>query len=63
MADSGKKKGEWQGGPAENFDAYQAAIRKVLNAQPPGSQWVVDVEVKRVGNPVHDYRIVLSPSG
>jgi hypothetical protein len=62
MAD-GKKKGRWHGKEAQNFNDFKDAIREVLNEQPSGSTWVVEMEVKKVGNPIHDYRIVLSPSG
>jgi hypothetical protein len=59
---NGKKKGRWQGHEARDFDDFKDAIREVLNQQAPGSTWVVEIEVKKVGNPLHDYRIVLSPS-
>jgi hypothetical protein len=58
---NGKKKGRWQGQEARDFDDFKDAIREVLNQQAPGSTWVVEIEVKKVGNPLHDYRIVLSP--
>lgn len=58
-----KVKGEWQGGDARDFREFQKAIRDVLKEQPRDSTWVVEIEVKKVGNPIHDYRIVLSPGG
>ena len=58
---NGKKKGRWQGQEARTFNDFKDAIREVLNEQAPGSIWVVEMEVKKVGNPLHDYRIVLSP--
>jgi hypothetical protein len=63
MATAGKKKGPWKNNDASTFKEYQDAIKELLNQQPPGSTWMVEVEVKRVGNPIHDYRIVLSPTG
>lgn len=57
----GKKVGRWQGGGASSFQAYQRAIRELLDEQEPGTTWLVEVEVKKVGNPIHDYRIVLNP--
>ena len=59
MARSGKKRGPWQGGQARDFKAFQKAIRDLLDEQDPHTSWVVEIEVKK--NPVHDYRIVLSP--
>lgn len=60
MADGDKKKGPWQGGEAKDFKDFQKAIRHVLDQQDPHTKWVVEIEVKR--NPVHDYRIILSPA-
>jgi hypothetical protein len=57
----GKKKGSWHGGDPRDFAEYLRAIHDVLDDQDPGSVWIVDMEMKG-GNPVHDYRIVLSPS-
>lgn len=57
----GKKKGRWQGKEAGNFNEFKQAIREVLNQQEPDSIWIVELEVKKVGNPIHDYRIVLTP--
>ena len=61
MGAEGKKLGRWHKGSAPNFRAYQDAIKEVLDQQDEGSTWVVEVEVKKVGNPIHDYRIVLNP--
>lgn len=59
----GKKYGEWQGKDADDFKDYQKAVKKILHEQPAGSTWIVGMEVKRIGNPIHDYRIVLTPGG
>ncbi len=59
----GKKYGRWQGKNADDFKDYQKAVREILHQQPEGSTWVVEMEVKRIGNPIHDYRIVLTPGG
>ena len=56
----GKKKGPWHGRDPEHFADYLNAIHHVLDDQDPGSVWIVEMEMKR--NPVHDYRIVLTPS-
>jgi hypothetical protein len=58
----GKKKGRWHD-EARNFQDYKEAIREILNDQPPGSAWAVEIEVRRSGNPIHQYRIVLGPVG
>lgn len=56
-----KKTGPWHQAPAPSFAAFQKAIKDVLDEQAVGSEWVVEMEVRRRGNPIGDYRIVLSP--
>lgn len=58
----GKKKGRWKG-ELGNFNDFKEAVQEVLNQQEPDSVWIVELEVKRIGNPIHDYRIVLTPGG
>ncbi len=48
---------------AENFQKFKEAIRDELKDKDPGTEWAVRIEVKKVGNPIHEYRIVLSPLG
>ena len=62
MTEAGKKKGRWQGHAARDFQDFQNAVKEILNEQEQGSTWIVETEVRKVGNPVHDYRIVLSPT-
>ena len=57
----GRQVGRWQGEKAQSFQAYQRAIEELLNQQDAGTTWTVVVEVKKIGNPIHDYRIVLNP--
>jgi hypothetical protein len=57
-----RQEGEWKD-EAPDFDAYKEAIRQVLDKQEWESQWTVELEVRRVGNPIHQYRIVLKPAG
>lgn len=49
-------------GEAENFAAFKRAIREELDKKPAGSEWVVKIEVKKAGNPIHEYRVVLQPA-
>ena len=37
------------------------AINEVLQGESNGSEWKVEIQVKKKSNPVHDYRIVLRP--
>jgi hypothetical protein len=46
---------------ARDFAQFQAAIEEELRTKPDNSEWVVELEVKKRGNPIHDYRIVLRP--
>jgi hypothetical protein len=48
---------------AKDFDEFKSAIRAELNKKPNDSEWIVNIEVKKRGNPVHDYRIFLTPGG
>ena len=47
---------------AQNFAQFKEAIREQLNTKPAGTEWTVQIEVKKQGNPIHEYRIVLSPA-
>ena len=58
---NGKKRGRWHGHEPRTSTNTQGAIQEVLNEQAPGTTWIVEMEVKRIGNPLHDYRIVLTP--
>jgi hypothetical protein len=60
--DRDRQEGPWQD-EAPDFDAYKEAIREVLNKQEWDSIWTVELQVRRVGNPIHQYRIVLRPGG
>jgi hypothetical protein len=44
---------------AGNFNDFKKAIKDALDEKPDGSEWRVEIEVKKKGNPVHEYRIVL----
>ena len=44
---------------AENFNDFKNAIKEALRGKQDGSKWRVEIEVRKKGNPVHDYRIVL----
>lgn len=44
---------------AQNFQEFKKAIRDELDKKPAGTEWLVEIEVRKEGNPVHDYRIVL----
>jgi hypothetical protein len=48
---------------AKDFAEFQGAIKAELRAKPANSEWEVSIVVKKSGNPVHDYRIVLRPPG
>ncbi|MBA2360684.1 MAG: hypothetical protein H0V79_07130 [Actinobacteria bacterium] len=58
---AGNKTGEWRDGSSKGYDDFKDAIKKVLSDAPHDSEWTVGIEVKKRGNPVHDYRIVLQP--
>lgn len=47
---------------AKDFGEFQAAIEQELKSKPPDSEWIVEIEVKKIGNPIHGYRIVLKPN-
>jgi hypothetical protein len=49
---------QWQK-EARDFQEFKRAIREELDKKPAGTEWIVEIEVKKQGNPVHDYRIVL----
>jgi hypothetical protein len=55
-----RKKGRWKD-EAESFAEYKDAIREVLDGEAENSVWSVELEVRKVGNPIHQYRIVLGP--
>ena len=55
-----RKKGPWKD-EAESFAEYKDAIREVLKDEPEDSVWSVELEVRKSGNPIHQYRIVLGP--
>jgi hypothetical protein len=44
---------------AGNFNDFKNAIKEALRDKQDGSEWRVEIEVKKKGNPVHEYRIVL----
>ena len=52
--------GGWHG-KARDFAELQRAIEAELRTKPDGSEWIVEIQVKKVGNPIHDYKIVLRP--
>jgi hypothetical protein len=54
------KKGSWKN-EAEDFGEYKDAIREVLRDAPHDSIWNVQVQVRKSGNPIHQYRIILGP--
>lgn len=54
------KKGPWKD-EAEDFKDYKDAIQEVLREEAPNSLWNVQVQVRKSGNPIHQYRIVLTP--
>lgn len=56
----GKKEGPWRDGRNKGYDDLQEAIEQALHGEPRDSEWVVSIEVKKKGNPIHDYRIVLT---
>jgi hypothetical protein len=55
-----RKKGPWKD-EAESFAEYKEAIREVLNKEAQDSVWSVELEVRKSGNPIHQYRVVLGP--
>lgn len=55
-----RKKGPWKG-EARNFDEFKHAIRELLDEESEGAERSVEIEVRKVGNPIHQYRIVLGP--
>jgi hypothetical protein len=46
---------------ARDFNDFKNAIKEELRGKDDGSEWRVEIEVKKKGNPVHEYRIVLRP--
>jgi hypothetical protein len=56
-----KKKGPWRD-EAGDFREFKDAIRDVLRSEPRDSVWNVEIEVRKSGNPIHQYRIVLAPA-
>ena len=54
------KKGPWKD-EAESFRDYKEAIRELLDGEEHNSIWNVEVQVRKSGNPIHQYRIVLGP--
>jgi hypothetical protein len=44
---------------AQNFAQFKDAIREQLSTKPAGSEWTVHIQVRKAGNPIHEYRIVL----
>lgn len=54
------KKGPWKD-EARDFEEYKNAIRDVLKDEPHDSIWNVQVQVRKSGNPIHQYRIILGP--
>ena len=57
MAGGSEKKGSWH--PEDH--KVKDAINEVLQGESNGSEWKVEIQVKKKSNPVHDYRIVLRP--
>ena len=54
------RKGPWKD-EAQDFEEYKDAIREVLRSEPHDSIWNVHVQVRKSGNPIHQYRIILGP--
>ena len=54
------KKGPWKT-KARDFEEYQDAISDVLNQQEDNSEWRLSIELRKSGNPIHQYRVVLTP--
>jgi Holliday junction resolvase RusA-like endonuclease len=54
------KKGPWKT-KARDFEEYQKAISDLLNEQEDDSKWHLGIEVRKSGNPIHQYRVVLTP--
>lgn len=54
--------GEWLD-EARDFDEFKEAIRELLNKQRADSMWTAQLDVRKSGNPIHQYRIVLEPAG
>ena len=55
-----RKKGPWKD-EAESFSDYKEAIRELLDGEEENSVWSVEIEVRKVGNPIHQYRVILGP--
>jgi hypothetical protein len=55
------KTGRWRDGSDKGYEDFKAAIKELLKDEDMDSEWTVGIEVKKKGNPVHDYRIVLRP--
>jgi len=53
-------KGKWKD-EARDFAAFKNAIREELNKKPAGSEWIVEIQVKKSGNPIHEFSIELRP--
>jgi hypothetical protein len=51
---------EWKP-EASDFREFKKAINDELDKKSAGTEWAVEIEVKKKGNPVHEYRIVLRP--
>ena len=58
--ESGKKKGPWRD-EARDFEQFQDAIRAVLQGEEMDSIWNLEIQVRKAGNPIHQYRVVLAP--
>ena len=57
--DSERRKGPWKN-EANDFEEFKDAIREVLRDE-MDSVWRVEMEVRKSGNPIHQYRIILGP--
>jgi hypothetical protein len=47
---------------ARDFNDFKQAIKEALDDKQQDSKWIVGIEVRKKGNPVHDYRIILRPA-
>jgi hypothetical protein len=54
------KKGPWKT-KARDFAEFQDAISELMNEQEEASEWRLGIELRKSGNPIHQYRIVLTP--